>query len=83
MCSRVFIRSKVASGAPVQTWLDSVASIQDATANDALFVMKDGSERLLAFVPDFRILYVSNPNRRTEKLDLTAIRSFVFLDPGK
>ena len=51
------------SGAPLQTWLDSIASIKDATANDALFVMKDGTEQRLAFVTDFRVLYVSNPKR--------------------
>jgi hypothetical protein len=83
MCSRVFIRSKGESGAPLRTWLDSIASIQDATANDALFVMKDGTKRRLAVVTDFRVLYMSNPNGRTEKLDLTTIRSLEFLDSGK
>jgi hypothetical protein len=83
MCSRVFIRSKSASGAPLQTWLDSVASIKDASENDALFVMRDGTERRLSFVPDFRVLYVSNPNGRAEKLDLTKIRSLEFLASGK
>jgi hypothetical protein len=83
MCSRVFIRSKGDSGAPLRTWFDSIASIQDSTTHDALFVMKDGTERRLAFVPDFRILYVSNPNGRTEKLDLTTIRSLELLDSGK
>lgn len=83
MCSRVFIKSKVASGPPLQTWLDSVASIQDATASDALFVMRDGTEQRLAFVPDFRVLYVSNPNGGTEKLDLATIRSLELRDAGK
>jgi len=83
MCSRVFIRSKAAGGAPLQTWLDSVTSIQDATASDALFVMRDGAQQRLAFVPDFRILYVSNPNGRTEKIDLATIRSLELLDSRK
>jgi hypothetical protein len=83
MCSRVFIRSEVASGAPLQTWLDSIASIKDTTGRDALFVMKDGTERRLAFVTAFRVLYVSNPNGRTEKLDLTKIRSLELLDSRK
>jgi hypothetical protein len=77
MCSRVFIRSKDENGAPVQTWLDSIASIKDATASDALFVMKNGTQRRLAFVPDFRVLYVST---YTEKLDLAKIQSLEFLD---
>lgn len=83
MCSRVFIRSKSAAGAPLQTWLDSVASIKDATANDALFVMKDGTEQRLAFVADFRVLYVSTPRGGTEKLDLATIRSLEFAGSGK
>ena len=83
ICSRVFIRSKSASGAPLQTWLDSVASIKDTSENNALFVMRDGTERRLSFVPDFRVLYVSNPNGRAEKLDLTKIRSLELLDSGK
>jgi hypothetical protein len=82
MCSRVFIRSKSESGAPLQTWLDSVASIKNASENDALFAMRDGTERRLSFVPDFRVLYVSNPNGRTEKLDLAKIRSLEFLNSG-
>lgn len=83
MCSRVFIRSKGESGAPLRTWFDSIASIKNATATDALFVMKDGTERRLAFVTDFRVLYVSSRNNGTQKLDLAKIRSIEFLDPGK
>lgn len=45
--------------------------------------MKDGTERRLAFMTDFRVLYVSNSNGRTEKLDLTKIQSLEFLDSGK
>jgi len=80
MCSKVFIRSKSANGAPLQTWLDSVASVKDTSENDALFVMRDGTERRLSFVPDFRVLYVSNPNGRTEKLDLANIRLLEILN---
>ena len=83
MCSIVFLRSKGENGAPRHTWLDSIASIRDTTATDALFVMKDGTERRHTLVTDFRILYVSSPNGRTEKLDLTKIRSLELLDPGK
>ncbi len=83
MCSRVFIRSKNANGAPRQIWLDSLASIQDATANDALFVMKDGSQQRMALVADFRVLYVSNRIGLTEKLDLAKIRMLEFVDSGK
>lgn len=80
MCSRVFIRSKDENGAPVQTWLDSIASIKDATASDAVFVMKNGAQRRLAFIADFRVLYVSTP---AEKLDLSKIRSLEFIGVGR
>jgi hypothetical protein len=82
MCSRVFIRSKGESGAQLRIWFDSIASIQDATATDALFVMKDGTAQRHTLVSDFRVLYVSNPNGRTEKLDLAKIRSLEFVNGG-
>ena len=83
MCSRVFIRSKGESGALLRTWFDSIASIKDATATDALFVMRDGTEQRLAFVPSFRVLYVSGRIGGTEKLDLAKIRSLEFTGAGK
>ncbi|MBZ5673386.1 MAG: hypothetical protein LAP61_04000 [Acidobacteriia bacterium] len=83
MCSRVFIRSKSANGVPLQIWLDSVASIKDSTDRDAVFVMKNGTEQRLAYVTDFRVLYVSNRVGRTEKLDLGKIRSLEFVDSVK
>jgi hypothetical protein len=83
MCSRVFVRSKGESGALVRTWLDSVAAIKNATEKDALFVMKDGTERRLSWVPDFRVLYVSSRNGGAEKLDLANIQSLEFVDSGK
>jgi len=83
MCSRVFIRSKGESGAPLQTWLDSIASIKDTTASDALFVMKDGTERRLTLVSDFRVLYVSSRDGGAQKLDLAKILSLEFLDIQK
>lgn len=83
MCSRVFIRSTGEDGAPLRTWLDSIASIQHTAANDALLVMRDGAQQRVTFVPDFRVLYLSNPGGRAERLDLTTIRSLEFLDSGK
>lgn len=83
MCSRVFLRGNSQSGAPSQTWLDSIVSIKAATGNDAWFAMRDGTERRLTFLPSFRVLYVSTPSGRREKLDLAKIRSLEFIDPGK
>lgn len=82
MCSRVFIRSKSAGGAPLQVWLDTLASVKDTSEHDALFVMRDGTERRLSFVSDFRVLYVSDPNGRIEKLDFAKIRSLEILNKG-
>jgi hypothetical protein len=45
--------------------------------------MKDGTERRMGFVTDFRVLYVSDPDGRTEKLDLTTIRSLELLAPAR
>ena len=64
----------------MRTWVDSIASIKDATANDALFVMRDGTERRLSLVTDFRVLYISNGIGGSEKLDLAKIRSLEFVD---
>jgi len=83
ICSRVFIRSTGEGGVPLRTWLDSIASIQHTAANDALLVMRDGAQRRVTFVPDFRVLYISTPGGRAERLDLTTIRSLEFLDSGK
>jgi hypothetical protein len=80
MCSRVFMRSTTEGGTPLRTWIDSVASIRNTTANDALFVMRDGTERRLAFVPDFRVLYLSSRGSGSEKLDLSKVRSLEFVD---
>jgi hypothetical protein len=83
MCSRVFLRSKTEEGVPQKTWLDSIASITRRTANDALLVMKDGSERRVTLVPDFRVLYVSNAAGLAEKLDLDKIRLLEFVSQNR
>ena len=83
ICSRVFIRSKGEDGAPQKTWLDSIASITRQTANDALLVMKDGSERRAALLSDFRVLYVSTANGGAQKLDLGGIQSLEFVSQNR
>jgi hypothetical protein len=83
MCSRVFISSASEAGVSLRTWIDSIASIKDATDNDALFVMRDGTERRLVLLPSFRVLYVSGRTGGTEKLDLTKIRALEFAGAGK
>jgi hypothetical protein len=83
ICSRTAIKGKAGAESLVRTWLDSIAAIRDTTANDALFVLKDGTERRLSLVADFRVLYVASRFSGTEKLDLAKVRSVEFLAPGK
>ncbi len=68
MCSRVFINAKEDSHSTAKIWLDSIAAIKGVSKDAALFVLKDGTERLLAFIPDFRVLYIARPNGDSEKL---------------
>jgi hypothetical protein len=67
----------------VKAWLDTLAEIKDTTAEDALFVSKDGTEQRLSLMRDFRVLYLANRIGGTEKLDLTKIKSLEFLSPAK
>jgi hypothetical protein len=83
ICSRAFIRGKVDSHSTATVWFDRISTIKDVTENAALFVMKDGTERRVAFIPDFRVLYIANPNGGTEKLDLRTIQSLEMLPPAK
>jgi hypothetical protein len=73
----------VDSHSTATVWFDRISTIKDVTENAALFVMKDGTERRVAFIPDFRVLYIANPNGGTEKLDLRTIQSLEMLPPAK
>jgi hypothetical protein len=79
MCSRVFIRGKAKDGSQEQILLNTIASIKDGN----VFTLKNGSERHLSLVPDFRVLYLTNPDGRVEKIDLTKTKSIEFLAPAK
>jgi hypothetical protein len=79
MCSRVFIRGRSQDGSQEQILLNTIASIKDGK----VFTLKNGSERHLSLVPDFRVLYFTNPDGDTEKIDLTKIKSIEFLAPAK
>jgi hypothetical protein len=81
ICSRVTIKGKADSNSLVSLWLDSIATIKDTTENDALFVMRDGTQRRMSLVTDFRVLYLANRSHSSEKLDLAKIKLLEFL-PG-
>jgi hypothetical protein len=83
MCSRVDIKGKDTDGNLVGTPLDSIASITVATKDMAVLVMKDGIERHVTLVPDFRVLYVSDRSGVNERIDLAKVRSVEFLATDK
>jgi hypothetical protein len=78
ICSRVSIKGKAGGDSLVSYWLDGIASIRDTTEKDALLVMKDGAEHRVSLVTDFRVLYLGNSFRNSEKLDLAKIKSLEF-----
>lgn len=83
ICSRTAIKGKSAHDAIVETWFDSIAAITDTTDKDALFVMRDGAQRRMSLMTDFRVLYVTNPSGVAEKLDLAKVKSIEFLAPSR
>ena len=50
ICSRHAIGGRAASDSLVNTWLDTIAAIKETTEDDAVFVLKDGTEQRLYFV---------------------------------
>ena len=83
ICSRVFLRGQTDSGAILQPLFGSITAIKDTTDKDALFKMRDGAELRLKFVPDFRVLYLTDRNGVREKVDLANIRSLEFVDSAR
>ena len=83
ICSRVAIKGKADGKSMVSLWLDSIAAIKDITENNALLVMKNGTEQRMSLVTDFRVLYLANRSRSPEKLDLAEIKSLEFLPSAK
>jgi hypothetical protein len=77
LCSRTAIRGKVEHGSIAKTWFDMIAAIKDTAENEALFVMRDGTQRRLSLLNDFRVLYLA-PG---EKLDLAKVKSIEFVTP--
>jgi hypothetical protein len=79
ICSRVFIQGKVDNNSTATIRFDSISAIEEITENAAVFVMNDGTRRHVTFIPDFRVLYIANPNGGTEKLDLRTIKTLQVL----
>jgi hypothetical protein len=85
MCSRTVLKGRSDRDAMVSTPFDSIATIKDtsggATGKDALFLMRDGSQRRISLVTDFRVLYLTNNEGGPEKVDLAKVKSVEFLAP--
>jgi hypothetical protein len=75
LCSRTAIRGKVEYGSILKTWFDTIGAIKETTASDALFVMRDGTQRRMSLLSDFRVLYLAP----SEKLDLAKVKSIEFV----
>src|SRR5262249_37153959 len=75
MCSKTVIRGRGKDFSLTTIPLDALARVTDVTKEGALFVMKNGTQQRLSFIPDFRILYFQNEKPGAEKLDLSRIRS--------
>jgi hypothetical protein len=81
ICSRTTIKGKIEHDSLQSTWLDSIATIKDTKEAGALLVKKDGTQRRISFVTDFRVLYLTNGSGATEKMDLARVKSVEFLAP--
>ncbi len=80
MCSRVAVNVRAeGKGLIEKIWLDSITSIQDITADGAVFVFKDGTRRRLSVLTVNRVLYVAGSAGKT---DLSHVRSLTFV-PAK
>lgn len=83
ICSRVFVEARSNEGAVEKIWIDGLSAIQDITVNNAVFVMKDGTQQRLELITDFRVLYSQERNATPQKLDLSKIRSLQMVESRK
>ena len=83
ICSRVFIEARSNDESVVRMWIDTLSGVRDIWPDSALFVMKDGTQRRLSLITDFRVLYVNQGSTRTQKLDLSKIQSLEMLSLAK
>lgn len=79
ICSRTEIKGKTEARSFLGTWLDAISAIKPTTPNRATLTMKDGSERAISLVTDFRVLYVTNASGGSEKIDLASTKSVEFV----
>jgi hypothetical protein len=78
VCSRTAIRGRDQSGALVDVWLDSIRTITAATPLEADFLLKDGTQRRITLLSDFRVLYLERRLGGPERIDLGMVKSVEF-----
>ena len=79
ICSRTEIEGKTEARSLLRAWLDAISAIEPTIPNRATLTMKDGSERAISPVTDFRVLYVTNASGGSEKIDLSNTKSVEFV----
>ena len=79
ICSRTVIKGDSQAHALSRTWLDSIAAIKDTTKDSAVLVLKDGSERHISLLKDFRVLFLDLGGVGFKKVDLANVKSVEFL----
>ena len=83
ICSRTFVRGRSNGSSIATISFDALARITDVTEDSGLFVMKDGAQQRLSFIPDFRVLHLGSGTGKAGKLDLAKIRSLQMLPLAK
>jgi hypothetical protein len=83
ICSRTAIKGNTDGHILARSWLDAIVFIKDTTENSAVLVMKDGTERRISLVKDFRVLYFDPRFSGPRRLDIAKVKSVEFLAPAR
>jgi len=79
ICSRVAVNARSLGNVIAnRTRFADIAAIRDISDGTATFVLKDGTIHRLSIVPDNRVLYVFDFNRRPQKISLQRLTSVEF-----
>jgi len=79
ICSRVAVNARSMGNVIAnRTRFADIAAIRDISDGTATFVLKDGTIHRLSVVPDNRVLYVFDSNRRAHKISLQSLTSVEF-----
>jgi len=80
ICSRTQIKGH-ARGASLDSFaFDAIQTIESATQDKVLLVMKDGTRRMLSLDNNFRVLYFHSESGSERQLDLSKMKSLEFVE---